>query len=262
MTATKFLAGLTLALALSGPVLAQARMEWAESPSGADFERYYPKAAADQGLAGRSILDCDVDDAGSLTGCRVVEETPPGYGFADAALMLARHFRMNLKSVDPSDPRRRRSVVPVTFGFSGSALPATGYQAGQGAWLMKPGVKKGARGARPCPEENNPAQLCTDHPMAWVRQPTLMATLPFLDSVDMDALTSVLLCEAANDGTLRACLTTPEATPVARNAMLSLAPLFVAPKRALDGEVLAGGQVAIPFDWAKITPLARKLKRP
>ncbi|UAL10596.1 energy transducer TonB [Caulobacter segnis] len=262
MVAKKVLVGLMLALAVSGPAWAQAKSDWAQTPTGADFVRYYPKVAADQGVAGRAILDCDVTAAGSLERCRVVEETPLGYGFGEAALKLTGLFRMNAKSVDPSDPARRRNIVPIIFGFAGSPLPAQGYLVGQGAWMMKAGVKKGARGARPCPEEGKPEQLCTDHAIVWAKQPSLQDTLPALDGVDMDAGTSVLLCEPAADGTLTGCLTTPEATPAARKAMLALASLFVAPRRAQDGDAIAGGQVAIPFDWSKITPLARKLKRP
>jgi TonB family protein len=256
----RFLTGLILALVVSGPALAQAKTDWSQIPTGADFARYYPKDAADQNISGRAILDCDVNAAGTLTDCRTVEETPVGYGFGDAALKLSGLFRM--KPQDPSGPEPRRAVVPVIFGFAGQPLPPRGYQPGQGAWLMKVDVKKSARGARPCPDEGKPAQFCTDHPIAWAKQPSLLATLPALEGVDMDAGGSVLLCDVAKDGTLTGCLTTPEATPVASKAMLTLASLFVAPKRAQDGEVAAGGQVAIPFDWSKITPLARKLKRP
>lgn len=257
-----FLTGLILSLAVFGSAWAQGKTDWAQTPTGADFVRFYPKRASDQGVSGRAILDCDVSASGFMEQCRVVEETPLGYGFGEAALNLSGRFRMNPKAVDLSDPVHRRGVVPVTFGFAGSPLPAEGYQAGQNAWMMKAGVKKGARGARPCPEEGKPAQLCADHPMAWVKQPTLQDTLPALEGVDMDAGASYLLCEPAPDGTLAGCVTTPEATPVARKAMLALASLFVAPQRAQDGDAIAGGQIVIPFDWSKITPLARKLKRP
>lgn len=262
MASKRFLTGLILALAISGPAWAQGKSDWAQTPTGADFARYYPKAAADQGVAGRAILDCDVSAVGSLERCRVVDETPLGYGFGEAALKLTGLFRMNPGVIDLSDPARRRNIVPITFGFAGSPLPATGYQAGQGAWMMKVDVKKGARGARPCPEEGKPEQLCTDHPIAWAKQPSLQATLPALDGVDMEAGSSVLLCELADDGALKDCLSTPEATPAARKAMLTLASLFVAPQHAQDGVAVAGGQIAIPFDWSKITPLARNLKRP
>ena len=254
--------GLVLALAMSTSALAQAKTDWAQHPTGVDFQRFYPKTAADRGVPGRAILDCDVSTAGVLEHCRVVEETPEGYGFGDAALNLAGLFKMKPGSVDSSNPTRSRSVVPIVFGMAGKPLPELGYQAGQNAWMMKVDVKKGVRGARPCPEQAKPGQLCTDHAIIWAKQPPLMETLPILDGVDMDAGTSVLLCEAGAEGALTNCGATPEATPAARKAMLALAPLFVAPQKAADGDAMAGGMIAIPFDWSKITLLVRKLKRP
>lgn len=262
MASRKLLVGLMAALAASGSAWAQGKSNWAQTPTGADFQRFYPKTAADREIPGRAILDCDVNAADGLEHCRVVEETPEDYGFGEAALHLSGLFRMKPGSPDLSDPARRRAIVPVTFGMAGKPLPEQGYQAGQNAWMMKIGVKRGARGARSCPEDGKPDQLCTDHAIAWARQPSLMDTLPSLDGVDMDAGRSVLLCEVAADGALRACSTTPEATPAARKAMLALAPLFVAPQKAVDGDDVAGGMIAIPFDWSMITPTARKLKRP
>ena len=261
MTAGKVLTGLMLALVVSGPALAQAKPDWTQSPTGADFERYYPKSAAERSIPGRAILDCDISGAGALEHCRVVEETPVGFEFGEAALKLSGLFRMSPVSI-PIDPDHRRSIVPVIFGMAGRPLPAQGYQAGQNAWMMKIDVKKGSRGARPCPEEGKPGQLCSDHPIAWAKQPLLQETLPALEGIDMEAGRSVLLCEVGADGTLNACNTTPEATPTARKAMLALAPLFVAPQKAADGDSVAGGMIVIPFDWSKITPLARNLKRP
>lgn len=262
MMSRKLLVGLMAALATSGRAWAEGKSNWTQAPTGADFQRYYPKIAADREIPGRAILDCDVNAAGGLEHCRVVEETPQGYGFGEAALGLSGLFRMNPGSVDLSDPARRRAVVPIIFGMAGKPLPEQGHVAGQNAWMMKIGVKKGSRGARPCPEEGKPDQVCSDHPIAWAKQPSLQETLPALEGVDMEAGRSVLLCEVDANGALKDCGATPEATPVARKAMLALAPLFVAPAKAADGDAVAGGMIVIPFDWSKITPLARNLKRP
>lgn len=262
MVSRKLLVGLTLVLAVSGQARAQGQSKWAQAPTGADFQRYYPKIAADRELPGRAILDCDVNAAGGLEHCRVVEETPQGDGFGEAALNLSSLFRMKPGSFDLLDPSGRRAIVPVVFGIAGKPLPEQGHMAGQNAWMMKIDVKKGSRGARPCPEEGKPGQLCSDHPIAWAKQPTLQETLPALEGVDMEVGRSVLLCEVGADGALNDCGATPEATPAARKAMLALASMFVAPQKATDGDPVAGGMVVIPFDWSKITPLARKLKRP
>jgi hypothetical protein len=44
--------------------------------------------------------------------------------------------------------------------------------------------------------------------------------------------------------------------------MLAVADMMVAPNKALDGAPVGDGPVVIPFEWSKITPLARSLKRP
>lgn len=250
-----------MALAASGSALVQMKLEWRQRPTGADVLRFYPKAAADKGVAGRVVLDCDVNTAGLLEHCRVADEAPADQGFGDAALQLAGIFRMEPKTV-PVEPERRRLVTPIIFGLPDRPLPPQGYQAGQNAWMIKIDVKKGSRGARPCPEEGKPGQFCSGHAITWAKQPSLQETLPALEGVDMEAGRSVLLCEIGADRALSGCSTTPEATPAARKAMLALAPLFIAPEKALDGDATAGGKIAIPFDWSMITPTARKLKRP
>jgi len=260
MASNKLLAGLVLALMASGPAFAEAKLDWTQRPTGSDFARYYPKNAADRGVPGRAVLDCDVSAVGALEHCRVIEETPAGFEFGEAALHLSSLFHVNPASIP--DPDQRRAIVPIVFGMAGKPLPPQGYQAGQNAWMMKIDVKKGSRGARPCPEEGKPGQLCSDHSIAWAKQPSLQETLPALEGVDMEAGRSVMLCEVGAAGTLNGCSTTPEATPAARKAMLALAPLFVAPQKAVDGDDVAGGMIAIPFDWSMITPTARKLKRP
>lgn len=257
----RLLVAAVLSLALTASVSAQTKMEWRQKPTGADVLRFYPKAAAAKGVSGRAILDCDVGAAGLLEHCRVADESPVGQGFGDAALRLSTIFRLEPTSV-PSEVGRRRLVTPVIFALPGRPLPDGGFRAGEGAWLMKIGVDKGGVGARPCPAQGQPDQLCSDHPVVWVKAPSLMDTLPLLNDVDMEAGASVMLCGVGDDGALKACGVTHEATPTARRAMLSLAPMFVAPPRAADGQVVGDGMIVIRFDWSQITPVVRKLRRP
>ncbi|MEQ1618798.1 MAG: TonB family protein [Terricaulis sp.] len=51
-------------------------------------ERRYPPAAFAAGMAGEVQLDCAVAVDGRLD-CTIVSETPPDWGFGDAALALA-----------------------------------------------------------------------------------------------------------------------------------------------------------------------------
>jgi protein TonB len=77
-------------------------------------ERFYPREAFMQGLAGEVVLDCDVDEAGRLA-CVVASETPEGRGFGDAALRLANAHVMRPASRNGAPARGRyRMVVPFS----------------------------------------------------------------------------------------------------------------------------------------------------
>lgn len=77
-------------------------------------ERFYPREAFMQGLAGQVVLDCDVDVAGRLT-CVVASETPAGRGFGDAALRIANAHVMRPATRDGAPaPARYRMVVPFS----------------------------------------------------------------------------------------------------------------------------------------------------
>ncbi|MEQ1618799.1 MAG: energy transducer TonB [Terricaulis sp.] len=64
---------------------------WLQRPRGLD--RYYPVRAREAGIEGMVSLDCAVTTLGALH-CVVTAETPPGWGFAGAALRMSGAYRM------------------------------------------------------------------------------------------------------------------------------------------------------------------------
>ncbi|HYC69069.1 TonB family protein [Brevundimonas sp.] len=69
---------------------------WASPPS-----PEYPKAAMDAAVAsGRVTLSCIVLQNGVLTNCEVRDETPPGLGFAESALVASARARVSPRTVD------------------------------------------------------------------------------------------------------------------------------------------------------------------
>lgn len=75
-------------------------------------ERYYPIEAQRSGIEGVALLDCGVASNGSLTDCRVAQESPTGMGFGPAAISVVQpNFRMRLTLRSgqplPSNPRVR-----------------------------------------------------------------------------------------------------------------------------------------------------------
>jgi TonB family protein len=49
---------------------------------------YYPERAARMGAQGFAILACHLAATGYLSGCKVLDETPRGFGFPDAAMKM------------------------------------------------------------------------------------------------------------------------------------------------------------------------------
>lgn len=67
------------------------RPDWLQRP--ANLAAYYPVRAERQDREGLVELDCIVRTSGALA-CAVAQETPPGWGFGQAALRIAADHRM------------------------------------------------------------------------------------------------------------------------------------------------------------------------
>lgn len=98
---------------------------WLETADPAMAGKLFPEAAAKAGLkTGRAVLTCQAVHDGSLTGCAVVDELPPGLGFGQAALAIAAVMKMNLWTPQgfPVDGANIR--LPVRVNLTETAPPA------------------------------------------------------------------------------------------------------------------------------------------
>ncbi len=77
----------------SGPVVIQ-NPDWLKRPNMAQIQAVWPIEAMRRGVSGRVQLSCQANVHGSLENCVVVSETPPGMGFAAAAISLTPNFQM------------------------------------------------------------------------------------------------------------------------------------------------------------------------
>jgi len=78
--------------------------------------RYYPKAAITAGVgAAKVVIDCGITGEGRLDNCRVRQEEPAQYGFGEATIQLASHFRMAANDLDGKPTAGGTVRIPVVF---------------------------------------------------------------------------------------------------------------------------------------------------
>lgn len=154
--------------------------DWIRQPTREQIMSAWPVAALKAGKRGRAVLTCEVSASGALRKCRVVEESPPGLGFGQAALNMATAFQMK-PATRNGQPVSSEVTIPVEFDTP-SAGSLGSHIAGGG--------KKVAILNRP----------------VWLRAPSrteVAAAHP--KSAGEQAGRAVLECRAREDGSLTRC---------------------------------------------------------
>ncbi|MGE0828579.1 MAG: hypothetical protein AB7O04_04420 [Hyphomonadaceae bacterium] len=98
----------------------QAEFHFRESLTAADFERNYPRRAAEQLLNGRVMLCCLPGEDGRLS-CAVIAEAPENLGFGPAARRIGQSLRLTEDSLALWRSRGGAVRVPLHFQVAGGA---------------------------------------------------------------------------------------------------------------------------------------------
>lgn len=88
---------------------------WVVVPGYRELAPHNPVVARNQKINGTVLLACHGTVQKRLTGCRVVYESPKGYGFGDAGLASARSFRINPPMRDGRIDEAAWIGIPVSF---------------------------------------------------------------------------------------------------------------------------------------------------
>jgi protein TonB len=92
--------------------------QWLKRPGASEFARFYPDRAQRMEQEGSATITCGVTAAGSLTDCRLVRETPDGFGFGAATLKLAQYFKMSPRTVDGQPVEGGQVTIPIRFNLN------------------------------------------------------------------------------------------------------------------------------------------------
>lgn len=208
----RVLAGGVLATSAAGPVLAAP--QWTEAPTFQDVAKAYPSRARAAHVGGSATVTCTVSPSARLRTCGVLDETPGGYGFGNAARKLAER----LVATPSSAPEGKE--LRVTLRFRPEMAAGGGYIASDPVWITVPS-----------------AQDFHD---------TLSKARASLDHIRV-----VLLCDVAERGSLAGCQAESEA-PAGQGlgaAALELAPKIRVGLLAADGTPLVGAKVRVPIRY-------------
>jgi TonB family protein len=98
---------------------------WIQQVKPDSIVKLFPEAAIKAGYkVGRATVECAVAADGSLTGCATATEDPAGYGFGDAALVVAGVMRMSPWTKQGAPVEGARIALPVKFELPADAPAA------------------------------------------------------------------------------------------------------------------------------------------
>jgi TonB family protein len=197
--------------------------DWLRKPTEPEVAGWFPLRARADRVSGRATIDCAVTRGGGLSDCRVASESPAGYGFGDAALMMAPSFAMEAPAAKGTPVGHVRVQTSIEF----QTAPVVKLSAPRGGLIDNP---------------------------PWSAAPTVAqvaAAFPTNESYGFPYGHVVLMCRELSDGSVTDCgiaSETPAGYGFARAALRLVGDFRVAdaqPNRNSSAEIY----VSIPFDF-------------
>ena len=130
---------------------------WRSMPDPTVQRTFLPAKAAAKGVAGHILLRCKGGENGHLEGCVVLSESPPDFGFGDAAIGYAGKFILKSKTTDGRSTAGATIEVPIDFvSLNGGTIKFAKYNP---YWDMTPSHEDMAKAWARLPAGTPPGRL-------------------------------------------------------------------------------------------------------
>jgi protein TonB len=96
---------------------------WVQKPTLKDLMSVYPRAALETARTGMVVIDCRVANDGTLGACAVEDQSRVKYGFGEAGLKLASHYRMDARDADGRPTAGAGVSIPIEFKIPDDRVP-------------------------------------------------------------------------------------------------------------------------------------------
>jgi TonB family protein len=217
--------------------------DWERLPDGDQFAALFPHAAEVQHENGRTKMSCRVRADGALTQCVIIEETPTGLGFGDAALAAARYFKMRQRTVGGAPVAGGLVIVPLRW----SAPSADGSSPRAARVEVERADPTGAAPAAPSPPRKFAAP-------DWERMPDAEQMASYFPPAALAQHASGrvrMTCKVRANGTLTDCAIVKETPPGLGfgQATLAVAKYFKMRPTMMNGRSVEGAMVSVSINW-------------
>jgi TonB family protein len=225
--------------------------DWIRRPNGDAFVRYFPSKALNAGISGRAVMTCRVEVDGSLSHCFITSETPLGFGFGEATLKLAQHFKMKAQTIDGRPVEGALVIIPIHWSVMGGPDTSAGGIGGFLVTVAHGDEKKGAQ-IIDCATKDNPKRRCVAHRLIWEESPAADLVAQALNENHGLKGSTHVWCTVRGDGALIGCVSNQPTTDAQKGAVLMLASHLKTSDRTRDGVPVIGAQVIVVFNWDEL----------
>lgn len=234
------------------------RPEMTRLPTSSQFVSVLKRLGVKGETYGWSLLQCHVDETGTLAPCRVILEAPEPGVIGQIALELSAFMRVKPATEDGKAVDGGNIFVPINIGADVNTGPfKAAYDVGSPSFAALPdGDTRPPTIKIPCPTAADAAAVCPARPIRWTVGQSLEENAPIILEAQQASAFSAVSCRYTESDSLEDCQIKGENGPRVTAVIEKLLPTLKAPKWNREGTPIQPARVTIVFNWTMLTKAA------